>query len=285
MRVDDPAEPPSTRLHGESLIRGVLALADAGLRVAYLVDVVRRTPPEVLAPVLDVLCARAEQAEPAARSALVSVVDALASGTLSDALQRLREEAVGQGLLALDRLIRPPPVTLYPESSRGGDDERGSESGGRVGKVVADARGRTLTLGERKALARKPDRSVLARLLLDPHPDVIRKLLANPTLTEDDVLRLITRRPGRADVLLEIARAPRWLHRSRIRRALVLHPDTPPDLALRLCGLLLRQELKLVLSSTHVPQAVRAVCLEHLARRPPGPTGGLTDDEDDPPLQ
>jgi hypothetical protein len=107
------------------------------------------------------------------------------------------------------------------------------------------------------------------RLLRDPHPDVIRQLLSNPKLTEEDVLSLAARRPCRPDVLSEIARTPRWTHRPRIRMALVLNPDTSPEITAPLVGLLVRQELRLVATSTTVAAALRALCLEHLERRPP----------------
>ena len=101
------------------------------------------------------------------------------------------------------------------------------------------------------------------RLLRDPHPDVIRQLLSNPKVTEEDVLSLAARRPCRPDVLAQIARTPRWTHRPRIRMALVLNPDTPLEVAAPLVGLLMRQELRLVATSTTVAPALRALCLEH----------------------
>src|SRR6185369_12710638 len=103
------------------------------------------------------------------------------------------------------------------------------------------------------------------------HPDVIRQLLANPKLVEEDVLSLAARRPCRADVLVQIARTPRWTHRPRIRMALVLNPDAPLEITVPLAGLLLRQELRLVATSTTVAPSLRALCLEHLERRPPSP--------------
>jgi hypothetical protein len=131
-------------------------------------------------------------------------------------------------------------------------------------------RGRPLTLGERKQLARRTDRETISRLLRDPHPDVIRRVLGNPKMTEEDVLVLASKRPCRPDVLAEVARSPRWAHRPRIRLALLLNPDMPAELGVPLVGLLMRQELRLVAESTHVSPAVRALCLEHLERRPPG---------------
>lgn len=234
-------------------------------------SVLREGDPSSLAPWLDVLCARAEQAEPAAREVLIAVVDALQDPELGAIVQRLREEAAGAPHLSLERLVRHP-ISMHPTREVPKPEED---------RIPDYGRGRPLTLGERKSLARKPSRESTERLLRDPHPDVIRMLLVNPKVTEDDVLVLAARRPCRPDVLTQIARSPRWSHRPRIRIALVLNPDTPLDVAAPLVALLVRQELRLVSTSTTVAPAVRALCNEHLERRPPSPF----DDADDELLQ
>ena len=95
-------------------------------------------------------------------------------------------------------------------------------------------KGRTVTLGERKSLARSNDRNLLARVLRDPHPHVIRILLGNPTVTETDVVRLCARRPVSTEVLREVFRSARWIVRYQIKVALALNPYTPLDVALQL---------------------------------------------------
>jgi len=214
-----------------------------------------------LARALDVLAARAEQAEESAREVLLSVVDALNAPSSAELVQRLREEAVGASLLSLERLVR------HPFARQAGAESRVVEA--REEKLPDYGRGRPLTLGERKSLARRPDRSMMDRLFSDPHPDVIRGLLRNPKVTEDDVVRLAARRPGRAEILAEIARSPKWVHRARVRLTLLLNPSMPLELAAPITGLLVRQELRLVAEATHVADGVRALCLEHLERRPP----------------
>lgn len=251
-----------------ALVRATRSIPEADLRIGYLKAVLRDVEASELAALLDVVCARAEQAEPAAREVLVALVDALQDPALAPLVQRLREEACGVPHTALERLVRHP-VSISP--SRGvpaPEDDRVPDYG----------RGRPLTLGERKSLARRPDRKMTERLLRDPHPDVIRQLLSNPKLIEEDVVSLAARRPCRPDVLREIARTPRWAHRPHVRMALVLNPDTPFDVAVPLVGLLVRQELRLVASSTTVAPALRALCLEHLQRRPPS---ALEEPDDD----
>jgi hypothetical protein len=183
-------------------------------------------------------------------------------------VEELRSEAASVPYLALERLVRLRESNLPRRSQPPTEEEPVPDYG----------RGRPLTLGERKSLARKPDRMMTERLLRDPHPDVIRQLLTNPKLVEDDVLSLASRRPCRPDVLTEIARVPRWSHRPRVRLALVLNPDTPHDVVAPLLGLLLRHELRLVITSPTVAASLRALCLEHLERRPPGE---FPDREDD----
>ena len=240
-----------------TLARAVLSLADASLRVAYLADLLERTPEAKLAPVLDELCTCAEQDEPVAREVLVALVDALNLPRIAEPSARLRAYAERHALLALDLLLRSPQSGSHSLFAPSKDD----------GRLPNYGRERPLTLGERKWLARRPDRDTMPRLLADPHPDVIRALLCAPSVTEMDVVRLAARRPCRPEVLAEIGQAPRWLHRSQVRMALILNPDTPQDLAARIAGLLLRQELRRVVESTFVPMPVRDLCREHLQRR------------------
>jgi hypothetical protein len=239
----------------DALVRATLALADADLRTRYVASLSNAWPIAALAETLDAVCERAEQAEVDARETLVAIVDALNAEGMDDVVQRLREEAAGNSLLALERVIRLPPRSHRPTSSAPPvEPDRG--------------RGGSVPLGQRKSLARRPDRDTLSRMLLDPHPDVIRRCLANPRLVEDDVIRLAARRPGRPEVLAEIARS-RWVHRPRVRMTLVMNPATPLEVVVRLAGLLLRPELTMAARSPAVAAPVRAICLEHLERRPP----------------
>ncbi len=257
----------------DGLVRATLSIGDEALRAHYVATVARAWPIDGLARALDILCQRAEQAEASAREVLIAVVDALnAEGTL-ELVYRLQELAVVESLLALERLIRTPG--RRPKQGDGPGPSRDAADAKAAG--IRNARGRPLTLGERKSLARRPDRETMRRLLADPHPDVIRRCLRNPRMTEDDLIPLAARRPGRGEVLAEIARSP-WVHRPRVRLALVLNPATPLEIAVRITGLLLRPELDMVARSPGVADALRAICLEHLARRPPAePPGGRSD--------
>ncbi|MGZ3408285.1 MAG: hypothetical protein ACXVAN_17670 [Polyangia bacterium] len=126
--------------------------------------------------------------------------------------------------------------------------------------------GRELTLGERKSLARGRRREVLDRLLRDPDESVLTILLGNPRITEDDVVRLAARRPTTANAQRTILRSERFIARYAVKRALVLNPFTPTDLAARLVVLLTRPDQQAVANDSSLSEAVRDVARGALGR-------------------
>lgn len=241
-------------------MRSVPGLREAALRAAYMRAELARKPLARVAVALDELCGRAEQADPVAREVLAAAVTMLADPAAEKLAGALRELAKDEALLPLGRLLRrkrrdpalePPPA-----------EER---------QVTIASNGRTLTLGERRALARRPSRAALDRLLRDPHPMVIHNVLDNPRVTEDDVVRLAARRPAYPDVLAEIARHVGWSQRARVRMSLVQNPATPAEIAVPMVRLLIRPELSQVAAAPGVPAIVRAAARELLERRPPVP--------------
>jgi hypothetical protein len=119
-------------------------------------------------------------------------------------------------------------------------------------------------LGERKSLARRPDRTFLQKLLLDPNPSVIRNLLANPRLTEDDVVSLAARRPLSEQLLEELLRHPKWSTRRRVRMAIVLNPSCPTAIGFAMVYSLIRSELRCLAQSTEVSQQLRVLASSRL---------------------
>ncbi|MBK8258393.1 MAG: hypothetical protein IPK82_37730 [Polyangiaceae bacterium] len=236
-------------------------LKESAARVSYLRSELDRHDELKAALALDAICGRSEQADPIAREVLGALVTLMAEPGMAGRLAALRRLADEHALLPLGRLLRRPPP---PRSERLEEDAPPSR--------VATARdGRPLTLGERRALARRPSRAALDRVLLDPHPMVVRNVLGNPRLTEDDVMRLVTRRPAVASAIAEVARHPSWSQRARLRMAILQNPGTPLDISLPLVRLLVRPELLALLRSPDVPTAVRAAAREMLERRPPVP--------------
>jgi len=244
--------------------RSVPSLREIPLRVAYLRSELTARPLVLVASALDELCGRAEQADPIAREVLAAAVTVLtdpSSADLADALRQLADHAAH---LALARLLRRRSRG-EPVPDRPVVDER---------TLATSSSGRVLSLGERRALARRPSRAAFDKLLRDPHPMVVENLLRNPRLTEDDVVRMAARRPAYPEVIAEVARHPIWSQRGRVRMAIVQNPGAPPEIAVPMVRLLIRSELQQLASAPDVPAVVRAAASELLERRPPVPHRG-----------
>jgi len=235
------------------------ALMTATLRAQFVRSQLLESPLDEIAPALDVICVHTEQADPAARQVLSAMMPTLNDPRFRPRIEALRSRAQLDCLLALSRLLRTPGPELRPQPAT---DET---------MLPTSTDGRMLTLGERKALARRPDRFALDRLLRDPDPTVIRNVLGNPRITENDVVRMAARRPAYPQVISEIARHPEWASRARVRMAIVQNPHSSPDISVPMVRLLIRPELRRVVEATDIPPVVRAAAVELLDRRPPVP--------------
>jgi hypothetical protein len=200
----------------------------------------------------------AEEAHAVAREVLTAFVPVVADPQHVARVWSLRATAMAASLPAVGRLLRSSTPDGHLLDAAGLD---GSSS------VLTRADGRPLTLGERRALARQPSRANLDRLLRDPHPMVVRLLLANPRITERDVVWVAARRPALPAIVAEIAKA--WTSSARVRMAVVLNPGSPPAISVPLLALLLRPELAEVGRAADLGAVVRATARERLELRPP----------------
>jgi hypothetical protein len=229
------------------LARRVATVKDPQLRVAYVRSLLlEAAAPEVFALIVEV-AGRAAVGDPAHRDLWLAMAVALADPACRALRAGAADRARGLGDVELATLLEAGRDEAVDEDAR-----RVPTQGGRDG--------RPLTLGERKSLARRPSRDLLAKVLRDPHPDVVRILLGNPRLTEDDLVRLCARRPIAPEVLREVARSPRWVVRYRVRVAILRHPHTPLDLALPLVAGLNAQDARTIAASEGLPRALRDAC-------------------------
>lgn len=225
----DDAGPTGLRAIRPAMARRLASLAENEHVAAVLGEVEATEGAAELVSILDAALSDHRACRDALGGRVLLAAMILVTRPGGEALGRsLRQEAWGRGLEELARFLDSPPPLLLDEARRA--------------QVLRGKDGRPLTLGERKSLARNPGRFEIDRLLQDPAPEVVLNLLASPKLTEMDVVRIASRRPGVPEVLREVARSRRWVMRHRVRLALVSNPYLEPELGVKLAPLLLEQD-------------------------------------------
>lgn len=181
------------------------------------------------------------------------------AGIAYETRQALYGAARERGYAAIARLfLTASPATIPPEL---------------LEKALAPERplvprGRPLTLGERKALARTHDREQILLLVRDPHPAVVAILLDNPHVTEADIVRVAALRPAIPEALGQVAKHARWSVRHQVKRSLVFNPATPLADAIRIATTLRPAELAELAVDPALPQALREHARDLRARGP-----------------
>lgn len=223
------------------------------MREARLCEIVLGVDAADAAWLLDALATAGRAGGPPFDLSLLAAVDLAASDRLPYPNRRAIFEAAGAaGLKSCQELLISAQDLLVPDAAK-------------PRALIPGAR--PLTLGERKSLARSWRRDVIERMLADPSPDVVALLLANPHLTEDDILRIATARRSSGAVLQLVLRSRRWGCNGRVRRALVQNPRLPVPTALRLLGLLNRRELAEVAKRPRLPPPLSAAIARRLRPR------------------
>jgi hypothetical protein len=227
-----------------ALARSMTSIADPTLRVSFVRHTLLSRRPEEVADLFTVAMASAETRQRVHVELLQTVSLALADEVCDGLREAARAVLEARQQRWLARALQRDPVAEEAETQR----------------VPDFGKGRTVTLGERKSLARRNDRELIARCLRDPHPAVIRILLGNPIVTESDVVRLCARRPVSTEVLREVFRSPRWMVRYPVKVALALNPYTPLDLSLQLAPHLQMQDLRRLVSAEDLSADLREAC-------------------------
>lgn len=235
----------------QRLLRRLAALPEPGMREAVLAEQLRTRPTEEAASLAGEIVRRAPNGRPY-DIALLALSGLLDAGRISyDERRELHAIARERDDILLVRLLLSPQDTPVPGA-------------GKLLPVALPGRP-DITLGERKSLARTRDRLLIDRLLRDPDSSVLTILLANPYLTEADAIRLAARRPTTADAQRTIFRTQRFRVRYDVRKALILNPYTPTDLAAQLVGLLTKPDLEQVERDAKLAETVRASARAQLA--------------------
>lgn len=242
------------------LLNDASALRDERMRRNLLRERLAELTPHDIALLLEGIYRKA-QTDHGARRLVYLLVD---PGWLKDALGAEKygsvyHASISMGLLKVSRLFTelPPRRT----GIRGYDKEE-------------EARMEFLTLGQRRALARRSVKDNIDRLLSDPDPVVIQNLLNNPRLTEREAVKIASKRPNSPEILKLLTRHSKWSKRYAVKKAIANNPYASPRTAIGLLDMLLTQDLAMISQDSTLHQQVRLTAGEIVTERSGEETGG-----------
>ena len=244
----------------DRLVQRLVAIPDSRMRVIALVSgLAEGDPAEWVMAMAYVLESAHGGTSPDAAKALESITHAAGSSSLPYAArQGLYAAAVAAGRLEIARLFfSASPATV---------DAR-LEAKHKAPERALERRGRPLSLGERRSLARTHRRDRLALITKDPHPAVIAVLLTNPHVTEPDIVAIAASRAALPESLALIAEHPKWSVSYAVKRALVQNPLTPLAAAIRIATTLTSADLKDIAELSILASPLREHARELLRRR------------------
>ncbi len=212
-----------------SLMRGLEAIREPELRQRAFLRDVAALPPPVALETLHALEALAGGRNAAAETLFLALLDE----------KEVREILPAPLLSEIRRLGRIRNYRSLLETFFYAGEEDGRLAV--VPPLPPDIR--DIPLGWRKTRARTGKATDLERLARDNDAGVIGNLLANPRITEREVVRLAARRPNSPAILTVVASSRRWIARYAVKKALVNNPDTPISISLSLLKYLLRADL------------------------------------------
>lgn len=137
----------------------------------------------------------------------------------------------------------------------------------RAAESLLSIRLQEMALGEKIALARIASRGVIAVLRRQEHPMVIRALLRNPRLVEEDALTIASAAGTPPPVLQALAEEGRFSNRPAVQKAIVQNRETPPSTALRIVQGLSTKTLKDLARAPHASQLVKVAALRLIEAR------------------
>lgn len=235
----------------DAIIRGIAALPEDSMRQGSLGRRLLSLSPEDTAYFLDALYKKTHAPARKARSALIDP-EGLKKALGPQKCLEVYLACLRLGMLKVSRLftdLRPLRTGLA-----GYDKEE-------------EAKMEFVTLGQRRALSKSAVKDTLDRLLSDPDPVVIGNILNNPRITEQEVLKIASKRPNSHRLLKLLACHRRWSKRYNVRKAIAMNPYTQPRIAIAILEELLTQDLRLVSRDNTVHPQVRHAAKEIISGR------------------
>lgn len=155
----------------------------------------------------------------------------------------------------------------------------------RIAEEQLVARLPQLPLGQKITLARRGTGRVAGALLADGHTQVLSVVLDNPSLTEAQVLKALSRGRLPVGVVKAVAQHGKWSHVYNVRLALVRHPSSTLSTILAYLPEITVSDLRELAAPGIVSESLRKYLLAEIQQRmrrgeTPAKIAGPTDEPD-----
>jgi hypothetical protein len=124
-----------------------------------------------------------------------------------------------------------------------------------------------LPIGEKLTLARRGPARVAAAVLAEGHPQTVKLAMANPHLTESQILKILANAETPARVVTAISQHAKWSVQYNVRVALLRHPHTPVPAVLQFLPDITLRDLKDALTIEALTPHFRKYIEQELGRR------------------
>lgn len=124
-----------------------------------------------------------------------------------------------------------------------------------------------LPLGQKITLARRASSRVAGALVAEGHPQVLKIALENGTLTESQILKVLSNFDASERVVMAIAQHPKWSARHDVRMALLRNPRAPYPVLLSFLAHLSTPDLRDIAAIDTISPQLRKHIDAELGRR------------------
>lgn len=244
------------RNYTDKIVYELKQIMDIKIRSLRLAQNFSQLPALFLAEMLHIICEEVIQKNPLYEKIFLGLVNnfkqltqIIGDSKIKELLQILRKKKYTE---VIQVLVNAPP------SKRKMIEELEADLGTKPLDV---------SLGQKKSLAKKQDKIAWERLIYDQNTSVITNLLNNPRMTEQDILKIASKRPTSCEILEAIAENKKWVSRYPVKKALIYNPYTPTRISISLMNFLLIQDLEELCQHEALHEEIRKPALDLLKKR------------------